>query len=688
MRNFRRNNNCNKKRFYQTSYWEENNDYNESCYKGKNKSKYYDSQRQFYQTSYWGENNDYHESYYEGKNKSKYYDSQRQFYQTSYWEENNDYYEPYYERGNKSKYHESHDPSFHIIRMKRRKMYDKEYEKSLHNDYNYQETDYDYKRKIKDYNYQETDYDYKRKIKDYNYQETDYNYKRKIKDYNYQETDYDYKRKIKDYNYQETQDYERNINSKYYNNYNVPDLNKRMIKIQEMLDKEQECEDALLNGYNYLEALDFFKEICKYENCVTLVWDNDELDINRLSNVDFGKFDQRKKFIDMFENYDGNGINISMRVNFSYGGFCHDMYIEQPESYEYDTNKFIFINNITFNEEQCSDERAYIKPYLSKKNKNGILAKFIKYPEKIQSFAINVLRIMKLSPKGTIPVDLWPNLDRVLTFESFEIAGMILSTERLRSKKALLLSYIEFYKLKHVTNHNDSLSMLLDMFDKDGPTLRFPASPGGIEAIQKTSYYYIYKRFLNMIQYSPEYEIIQQCKNRNIQRNFMDEFFRGLQVEIEYTSNKKIVKTSETVPLPENGLSPKNTERNVVCLNSKVKNSNNNEYFDDYLNNISDSDYDSIFNNVVFSLETSSSQHGETESSLDEDFDNDFDNFSDTDYDSIVNNIVSSGPDSSQQEKTESSLDEDFDNDFDNFSDTDYDSIVNNAISSQLCSSQ
>ena len=120
------------------------------------------------------------------------------------------------------------------------------------------------------------------------------------------------------------------------------------------------------------------------------------------------------------------------------------------------------------------------------------------------------------------------DIDRVLAFEAFEIAGMILSTERLRSKKSLLLSYIEFYKLKHTDNLQGSLTMLKRMFNKNESvsTLKFPAS-GGKNAIREAPYDYIYEKFLEMIKYSPEYSTIQQCKDKNFRKKLMDEFFHG-----------------------------------------------------------------------------------------------------------------------------------------------------------------
>ena len=166
------------------------------------------------------------------------------------------------------------------------------------------------------------------------------------------------------------------------------------------MDEERKDIDPLLEDYNYQEALNFFKEISE-SYYPTLIWDDNHVDNNKLPKVDFGKFDQRKKFIDMFENYYGRGISNFIRVNFSYGGLKHDMFIEQNEKKrKYGTNNFLFWNHVNFDEKQAIEypesDSTYPKPYLSKEdpksdftyskphllkeNKIGILAKFIKHP--------------------------------------------------------------------------------------------------------------------------------------------------------------------------------------------------------------------------------------------------------------------------------------------------------------------
>ena len=70
--------------------------------------------------------------------------------------------------------------------------------------------------------------------------------------------------------------------------------------------------------------------------------------------------------------------------------------------------------------------------------------------------------------------------------------------------------------------------MLKRMFDKDRfiSTLKFPAS-GRLKAIREVPYNYVYEKFLEMIKYSPKYSVIQQCKDKNIRKKLMDEFFHG-----------------------------------------------------------------------------------------------------------------------------------------------------------------
>ena len=150
------------------------------------------------------------------------------------------------------------------------------------------------------------------------------------------------------------------------------------------------------------------------------------------------------------------------------------------------------------------------KPYFSKE-KNGILDTL---SFDINNFSINVMRILKqpqnLFINDKLKTDLTANPEALKT--AIEISAMILTTERARDEYSLLISYIEFYKLKHT---KDQPAMLLSMFspNDDGgedPTLRFPKVKGGANLIRETQPTYMLDKFKDMLHYSPYYEKLQQ----------------------------------------------------------------------------------------------------------------------------------------------------------------------------------
>lgn len=184
------------------------------------------------------------------------------------------------------------------------------------------------------------------------------------------------------------------------------------------------------------------------------------------------------------------------------------------------------------------------KPYLYDitKMKNGILDDFVfarpshppLYSDYINHFAINVLRILKLSQKPLATDD--PNrINRVanqcVMNTAVEIAAMILTTERARDEYSLLIFYIEFYKLKHTDRVNQQ-RMLLDMFNKSNPTLRFPQAPGGVSYIQGMQSGEIYNAFMNMLIYSPYYKKLQQ----------LPEFMHDILVDLFYEGKLEKIK--------------------------------------------------------------------------------------------------------------------------------------------------
>jgi len=222
------------------------------------------------------------------------------------------------------------------------------------------------------------------------------------------------------------------------------------------------------------------------------------------------------------------------------------------------------------------------KPYLYNLSKRtiGILDDFIfanpshppLYSRYIGNFATNVLRILK-SEQPILEVEELNTYNRTanryVINTSIEIATMILTTERARDEYSVLVSYIEFYKLKRTAKTNQQ-EMLLNMFfhnakDVDGrdPTLKFPkvknqqdkqSSAGGAALIRRTSWEYLYDEFTDMLNYSPYYEKVQQLPE------FMhtvlgNEFYGGKLEKLKAISEnrlqprskfKKLVDASET----------------------------------------------------------------------------------------------------------------------------------------------
>lgn len=134
----------------------------------------------------------------------------------------------------------------------------------------------------------------------------------------------------------------------------------------------------------------------------------------------------------------------------------------------------------------------------------------------IKHFAINVLRILKLStnPLVTINSDFFKM--------TIEVASMILTTERLRSEKSLLISYIEFYKLKHT---NDPYNTLRYMFNRSGSSLIF-SQKGGAQSIIHADPNVIYSKFINMLIFSPVFNIFNSFPY-SMQMILKNEFYRG-----------------------------------------------------------------------------------------------------------------------------------------------------------------
>lgn len=104
----------------------------------------------------------------------------------------------------------------------------------------------------------------------------------------------------------------------------------------------------------------------------------------------------------------------------------------------------------------------------------------------IKNFATNVLLI--INGQATEK-----DLSRRARQPSMNVAALILTSERLRSEKSLLISYIEFFKLQH----DPRAQRIKQMFFGENPTLGFPGK-GGQDRIWKMTHSDLERSFLDM----------------------------------------------------------------------------------------------------------------------------------------------------------------------------------------------
>lgn len=160
------------------------------------------------------------------------------------------------------------------------------------------------------------------------------------------------------------------------------------------------------------------------------------------------------------------------------------------------------------------------KPYLNSGNKQGVLDKIID-SEYINFFVIDVL-LSYLKTKGkekdwdneNINICIDNDVDNnnnndnnndsdndknndIDNDSSFEISGMISTTERLKYEKCPLIFDIEFYKLKHTKDSGESKKRLKKMFDKNNSSLIFPENGGASSIVNKDPDYFTEISFIN-----------------------------------------------------------------------------------------------------------------------------------------------------------------------------------------------
>lgn len=279
--------------------------------------------------------------------------------------------------------------------------------------------------------------------------------------------------------------------------------------------------------FEYSEAQRFFDKVDGHDYRGS--WANGNSEVKRLT-LDF---DGRKQFIGSVRgsNEHTNNFIVTVEASISHKKSIRREFKLENSKYNssHYTTTYLFFAN------------GKAKPYLYN-GENGILDDFISvipnrtplYSNYINHFATNVLRILKISKKHLKTKELTKsNLDvnKSIVYTAVEIAAMILTTERARDEYSLLISYIEFYKLKH-TNRTNQQEMLLNMFNKNDPILRFPKAPGGAPLIQDMQPSDIYDEFMDMLPYSPYYLKLQQ----------LPEFMHDVLVDLFYEGKLEKIK--------------------------------------------------------------------------------------------------------------------------------------------------
>ena len=243
----------------------------------------------------------------------------------------------------------------------------------------------------------------------------------------------------------------------------------RMTKI-----KYQQCIDTNRNFFNNL-----------------LIGSDQEVVIfsNEQRNLVFDMEGRQKLKEEVFKNRNINTFYIKININLSSGILkTYDSILNCSIN---NKNSLFFFYNQSFNNNNTKYVNYESRPYIGLKinsnttfynnylempiykNNYGLIDYLLeqKNNELIHYFAVNVLRILKSSK----PLE--PNYDsknELLYWTSVHFAFLILTSERLRSAKCLVISYIEFYKLKNEKDYSKLENILKKMFHPINPSLFFP----------------------------------------------------------------------------------------------------------------------------------------------------------------------------------------------------------------------
>ena len=256
----------------------------------------------------------------------------------------------------------------------------------------------------------------------------------------------------------------------------------------------------LQDKYEFNEALDFFQMVQYSEGNKLYEWEGDEINTNPIV-LDFnGREELIKSIRDAKSTKYCRFKTITIPTKQCKGLFFSLrnklMYSKVDPSKKVHTNKLYLFN---VHHAYKSPENNRPKPYIAREKKKGIINDLLVdhlNPQVIIYFAKYVMRLLKNTSKEIekMPqISLNPYMKDSYLPEEFDIyesiiemAAIILTAERFRSEKALLLSYIEFYKLKH-SDPCKALNFLRQMFsNKQGetPSLLFPKI-----AVKKKKYY-------------------------------------------------------------------------------------------------------------------------------------------------------------------------------------------------------
>lgn len=153
--------------------------------------------------------------------------------------------------------------------------------------------------------------------------------------------------------------------------------------------------------------------------------------------------------------------------------------------------------NTTFIFGYITNGQFVYNPYFSD-NGYGILDKYIDenspFPDFIPSILKDINKLLTFSSK-CFSVD-----DESVLWDMMELYLLLITSERFRSDKSSLYTYIESFKVKNLNSREEWIDALYKMFHPVDPTLKF-AKVGGVDNILNAPPEDLYQCFMDMINY-------------------------------------------------------------------------------------------------------------------------------------------------------------------------------------------